>query len=237
MRAAVFAGIAIAVVSIKKRFGYHIRSSGPNIFHATLPRIQSHMRHFLLAVVWVAAFLALNLGAGQSGRHADLKMQGIQAFEKGRYSETAGKLEEIWEEDQSDPKVAEYLAMGYLYGEKSVEKAAPVMQKAIADGGQASFLVVHSHEHGGFLHGDVISQFCTGRISIVPGKLIFVSDDQPEHNVTVFPADLTDFSVLGGAPGRIHIKAAGKTYNFRVKSETRKEAVLLTEVAQQNLKP
>ncbi|MBV9304390.1 MAG: hypothetical protein JOY62_05885 [Acidobacteriaceae bacterium] len=173
------------------------------------------------------------LGAQQNGRFADLKSQGIGLFQGGKYSEAAGKLEAIWEEDQSDAKVAEYLAMAYLYGEHDAAKAQPVMEKAIANGGQASFLVFHSHERLAALHGDIINQYCAGKISVSPGKLVFISDSG-EHSVTIDPAELKEFTVTGGAPGRISIKAAGKSYTFMAKTHSRAEAVLLATITQQN---
>lgn len=175
------------------------------------------------------------LNGQANGRFADLKAQAFQAFDRGDFSGVAGKLEEVWEADPTDAKVAEYLAMGYLYGEKDPAKAEPLMQKAIDLGGQATFLAIHSHERLGLLQGgDVITQFCSGRLSVRPGKLVYVSETG-EHNVTFTKAELRDFTVMSGAPGRIRIKAAGKTYVFRVKSETHKEAALLGRIAEQNL--
>jgi len=196
----------------------------------TCSRVQSGL---LFAIVFLAA--ATSLPSQANGRFATLKAQAFDAFQRGKYAEVAGKLEEVWEQDQSDPKVAEYLAMGYLYGEHDTAKARPVMQKAIELGGQATFLVHHSHEHGSLLSGSTMNQFCTGRIAITPGKLSFISDSG-EHSATIAPADLKDFRVLGSIPGRILIKAGGKNFTFSVRSETRDEAVLLEQIAEQYLK-
>src|SRR5690242_18798973 len=68
--------------------------------------------------------------AQQNGRFATLRMQAMEAYDRGQFEQVAGKLEEIWEQDHSDPKVAEYLAMGYLYGEHNPEKAQPLMKEA-----------------------------------------------------------------------------------------------------------
>jgi hypothetical protein len=109
------------------------------------------------------------------------------------------------------------------------------VEKAIALGGQATFLANHSHERMGLLRGDTITDFCPGKMSISRGKLAFVADPS-EHSITILPADLEEFSIPKGAPGRIHIKAAGKSYTFRVKTQTRSEASLLGHIAEQNLK-
>jgi hypothetical protein len=172
--------------------------------------------------------------AQENGRFATLKSQAFDLFDRGQYAEVAGKLEEIWEQDRNDTKVGEYLAMGYLYGEKDAAKAGPVMKEAVMRGGQATFIVHHSHEKG-ILAGDTINNYCAGKMSIVPGKMTFLSEI-PDHSTAIAGIDLKEFRVLGGAPGRVEIKAGGKTWIFRVKSETRAEANLFEEMAEQNLK-
>ena len=201
-----------------------------------LERVMHYCRSIWASAPLIATVCLCGLLSGQqNGRFADLKAQAFDAFEKGKYAEVAGKLEEVWEEDQSDPKVAEYLAIGYLYGERNLTKAQPLMEKAIILRGQATFLVIHSHERREFLQGNVITDFCPGKMSISPGKLAFVADSG-DHSIAILPADLKVFSVPNGAPGRIHIKAAGKNYTFRVKTQTRSEAQLLEHIAEQNLK-
>jgi hypothetical protein len=198
-----------------------------------------------LTIAWLANALCLcgPLIAQQNGRFADLKAKAFDAFEKNHFAEVAGTLEQVWEEDQTDPKVAEYLAMGYLYGEhdmakydeRNLAKARPLMDKAIALGGQATFLVIHSHQRMGFLQDDLITDFCSGRLSIIPGKLTFVPDSG-EDGATILTKDLRDFSIPKDGQGRIHVKAGGKSFTFRVKTRTRGEALLLGQIAEQNLK-
>lgn len=171
----------------------------------------------------------------ENGRFASLKSQALTLFERGQYEQVAGKLEEIWEQDQSDPKVGEYLGIGYLYGERNLTKARPVMLAAIAHGGQAAFLVQHSHERLGLINGDTINNYCSGRMLVVPGKLTFTADNG-EHSTAFTPGDLKEFRVLGGSPGRVQIKSAGKTVTFRLRTETRAEALFLEELVTQNLK-
>jgi hypothetical protein len=185
----------------------------------------------------LATALAVSVAlAQQHGRFAALKSQAFDLFQKAQYLQVAATLEEVWEQDQSDPKVAEYLAMGYLYGEKNLKKASDVMAQALARGGQATFLVHHSHEHAVLLSGDVINNYCTGRISISHSGIAFIADST-DHSVTFGPGELKDFRVLGGGPGRIQIKGNGRTDTFRVKSQTREEAILLAETAKSNYKP
>ena len=170
----------------------------------------------------------------QNGRFATLKSQAFEYFDRGQYDKVAGKLEEIWEQDRSDPKVGEYLAIGYLYGEHDLAKAEPVMKEVLAKGGQATFLVQHSHERLGILNGDTINNYCSGKISIVPRKMSFIANDGVD-SADFSPEEMKNLHILGGAPGRLEIKAGRKNYTFRVKSETRAEADFLLEIVQQNL--
>jgi len=184
---------------------------------------------FLILLTACAAF------AQQNGRFATLKSQAFDYFDRGQYDKVAGKLEEIWEQDHSDLKVGEYLAMGYIYGDKDLAKAQPIMKEVLAKGGQATFLIQHSHEKLGFLNGDTLNNYCSGKMSIVPGKVSFIADDGM-HSATFTGAALKTLRLQGSGPGRLEIKSEGKNYTFRVKSETHAEAAFLLELVQQNLR-
>lgn len=191
------------------------------------------------AVIVFSLCIATGLvSAQQNGRFALLKSQAFTLFDRGQYDQVAGKLEEVWEQDQSDPKVAAYLAIGYLYGEHDPLKAKPLMKAAIDLGGQAIFLVQHSHEKGGIVggivSGDVMNNYCNGKIEISPGTISFVADSG-EHSVTLSRGDIKELHILGGSPGRIQIKSTSKQFVFRVKTEKRDEAALLEEIATENL--
>jgi hypothetical protein len=170
----------------------------------------------------------------QNGRFAVLKEQGFVLFERGQYKEMAGKLEEVWENDQSDPKVAEYLAMGYLYGEKSASKAEPVMLIALDKGGQATFLMQHSHERA-LTSSGVMNNYCSGKMIVHKGKLSFVAD-KGEHSFEFSASEASGLKPLGGSPGRFQFQQERKNVVFRVKTETRDEVDLFGRVLKQALK-
>lgn len=185
--------------------------------------------YLLMTIIWVT------IAAGQNGRFAVLKSQALSLFGQSRYAEAGGKLEEIWEQDQSDLQVDQYLAMSYLYGEHDARKAAPVLEKVQALGGPEIFLIEHSHEKLSMINGGTMNQYCTGRFLISPGKMEFIPDSS-DHAVLFTPSDLKEFKLSKVGNGRIDIKGAGKAYHFRVKSETHDEAALLQHFAEANLK-
>src|SRR5207302_5064602 len=99
--------------------------------------------------------------------------------------------EEVWEQDQSDASVAEGLAIAYLNGEdrryhgELEAKAESLMRQAIRLGGTASFIVQHSHDKFSILHGKTTNDYCSGKLSIAPGRLTFIAQPRrgmPEHS-------------------------------------------------------
>lgn len=98
--------------------------------------------------------------AQNAGRFEDSKRLGLQYAASGKYDRAAAKFEEIWDQDQTDPMVAEYLSISYLNGDDRKDhpelqrKAFDLMEKSISLGGKATLLVHHSHEKLGWLQGE-----------------------------------------------------------------------------------
>src|SRR5258707_959430 len=74
--------------------------------------------------------------AQNTGRFEEGKRLGLQYIAGAKFDRAAGKFEEIWDQDQTDPLVAEYLAIAYLNGDDRKDhpelqrKAFELMQKA-----------------------------------------------------------------------------------------------------------
>src|SRR5205814_10448614 len=87
----------------------------------------------------------------QSGRFEEAKRRAAAYLDGGEYDRAAARLEEVWEQDQSDAAVAEGLAIAYLNGgdrtyRQGLEpKAQHLLQETIRLGGMATFIVQHSH--------------------------------------------------------------------------------------------
>ena len=60
-----------------------------------------------LAALIVVAFTLL---AQNTGRLAELTAKGIAYLDQGKFNDAVNALEQVWEQDQSDPAVAESLA-------------------------------------------------------------------------------------------------------------------------------
>jgi hypothetical protein len=181
----------------------------------------------LLLGVFAICALAQN-----TGRLAELTAKGIACIDQGRFNDALNALEEVWEQDQSDPAVAENLAMAYLYADHDLNKAKTLAERSIEAGGKASFLVQHPHEKIGFASGDMV-EFCSGRLSISRERLLFTSKDE-HHSFVVQKGELKEIKtnhVYGSSRGMYHIRTADKkTYNFRPRTWSEEEQQLILQL-------
>jgi len=171
------------------------------------------------AVTWLV--VAAVLQGQNTGRFANQSRIGLELVEKGKFREAINVLDEIWEQDQSDPAIAENLGLCYLYAEADATSAAKYMAQAIALGGRASFLMQHAHEKLGKLSGGEISDYCTGRLSIYRDHLVFTAS-VAAHSFVVRAGELLEIKtnrVFGRSTAAYHIRTLDKkTYNLRPKT-------------------
>ncbi len=129
-----------------------------------------------------AILLTILLLNAQSARFEEAKRVGMGYILAEKFDRGAGRLEEIWEQDQSDTAVGEYLAMAYLNTEdkrslpKTETVAYAIINRLVASGSQVSFLVLHSHEKLGLISGRELNQYCRGRLSIRNHRISYVAD-------------------------------------------------------------
>jgi hypothetical protein len=173
-----------------------------------------------------------------TGRLSALTAKGIADLDQGRYNNALNALEEVWEQDQSDPAVAENLAMAYLYADHDFDKAKALAERSIQAGGKASFLVQHPHDKLGLISGDV-ADYCSGRLSISKERLVFVSKEE-DHSFTVEKGQLREIKanrVYGSGHGTYHIRTADKkNYNFRPRTWSDQEQDLILLLINEYLK-
>ena len=187
-----------------------------------------------------AALLAAALCAfgQQNARLSDLKSKGIAFIDQGRFNDALNALQEVWEQDQSDPATAENLAMAYLYADHDFEKAKELAEHSIQAGGKASFLVQHPHEKVAFASGDM-ADYCSGRLSISREKLVYVASEE-RHSFVVGKGELKEIKankVYGTDRGMYHIRTADKkNYNFRPRSWSPQEQDLILLLVNEYIK-
>lgn len=188
----------------------------------------------------VISVFALALGgfSQTSGRFAELTAKGIASVDQGRFNEALNALEEVWEQDQSDPAVAENLAMAYLYADHDLPKARNLAEWSISKGGRASFLVQHPHEKVAFISGDM-ADFCSGRLSVSKERLVFTASE-PLHSFVVEKGQLKEIKanrLYGSSRSMYHIRTADKkNFNFRPRSWSEQEQELILLLVSKNIK-
>jgi hypothetical protein len=181
----------------------------------------------ILVLVSCLLCLAAIATAQKGGRFEEAKRQGLANLENMQFDRAAGHFEDIWEQDQTDPTVAENLAIAYLNGEdrrlhpEVVDKAHELSEQAIRLGGRATFLVQHSHEIG-ILTGKTIIKYCSGRMSITPGKLTYVGQAYAGEQAHTFEASAGEFTISAAdSVGQFQIKLKSKKYSMIPRSRVK----------------
>jgi hypothetical protein len=186
--------------------------------------------------------LAQNIGRFEEGKHL-----GLQYIAGAKFDRAAAKFEEIWDQDQTDPLVAEYLAIAYLNGDDRKDhpelqrKAFELMQKSIELGGKASLLVRHSHEKLGWLQGKTLNDYCAGKLSVTPARLSFTAEvhasSKEDHS---FDLTRSDLKITGPASGDdrglFQVKTKARDYSLVPASWNRTDAELFIALVQKNLR-
>ena len=193
----------------------------------------------------LALVTAPMVSAQSGGRFEEAKRQGLLYVKNFSFDKAAGKLEEVWEQDKSDPAVAENLALAYLNGadrdsHPEIEgKAVALMERSLAMGGRATFLVVHSHEKLGFIQGRRSSSFCTGFLTVAKGRLSFTSQSKEkpsEHTFDLSPSGMVELRVhTDNKEGAFYVKTREKTFNFLPRNWSPRDAQTISNITNKYL--
>ncbi|HLK63079.1 MAG TPA: hypothetical protein VKU19_06545 [Bryobacteraceae bacterium] len=195
---------------------------------------------------FILSLIALSLPAlaQNGGRFEEAKRMAVSYLDSNQYDRAAGKLEEVWEQDQTDPAVAEYLGIAYLNGDDrrynaAIEgKAQKALEQAIKLGGKATFLV--RHPHGGIIGrvsgGDALD-YCAGKLSISPGRVVFVMKalkGAEDHSFELKTSDILKINTPN-AEGKFTIKTKPKNYPFQPQTKNKADSDLLLSLIREHL--
>jgi hypothetical protein len=199
-----------------------------------------------LRLIGIAAYAAVTLWA-QGGRFEEAKRLALIYIQSEQYDKAAGKLEEVWEQNQSDPAVAENLALAYLNTEDKhslpdlQKQAFALMDRLAAAGEPVSFIVHHSHEKLAWLQGREWTEYCTGRLSITGKGLTYLADkgkNAARHSFDMpfgaFKASAIELDEEG--KGVFHLKTPKGGYVMQVRNRNREESQFLVELVTRRLK-
>jgi len=156
--------------------------------------------------------------SNQSATDAVLKL-----IERQSYNEAIARLEEILERDPRNAEALTYMATANLYQRRDFSKALDDFKEAFKAGGGATFFVVHSHEK--FTTADVVN-YCRGWLHLRKDGIEFVPGEGT-HGFKCPFSDVEEFERNQLSKKIFHIKCGGKTQNFRGRSNTDLEPLLI----------
>ena len=179
------------------------------------------------------------------GRFEEAKRTGMALFEGEHFEKSAGRLEEVWEQDKSDATVGEYLAMAYLNVEdrsslKGNEKLAfDIIDKLTGANQRVSFLVLHSHEKIGWLQGSELNRYCRGKLSLSNGKLVYVGTKGEPKSLHSFEQGAEGVKSItlneDDRRGTFQLKTASGGYYFATRNRNKNEARFLVALVKKTL--
>jgi len=140
-----------------------------------------------------------------------------------KYNEAITQLERVLEKNSANGDALTYMATANLYRELNFMKAMKEFETAFKFGGGATFFVSHSHER--FSTGDVVD-YCRGWLHLRAGGVDFVAIDGT-HSFKSTYNEVQEFKTNRLSKRVFHIKVGEKNQNFRGRSNSESEPLLI----------
>ncbi|HET8670588.1 MAG TPA: tetratricopeptide repeat protein [Candidatus Saccharimonadales bacterium] len=147
----------------------------------------------------------------------------LNLIQSQKYNEAITQLEQILEREPGNSDALTYMATANLYWSRNFFKAQTDFKEAFKAGGGATFFVTHSHEM--FTTSDVVD-YCRGWLHLRKNTVEFSPTDG-SHGFKLQVDQITEFAINKLSKKAFHIKAGGKSQNFRGRSNTDLEPILI----------
>lgn len=144
-------------------------------------------------------------------------------IQKQKYDDAITQLEQILEREPENSEALTYMATANMYRNRNFFKAQTEFKEAFKAGGGATFFVTHSHEM--FTTGDVVD-YCRGWLHLRKNSVEF-SPTEGSHGFKHQVDQITEFAINKLSKRAFHIKVSGKSQNFRGRSNTDLEPLLI----------
>jgi hypothetical protein len=159
----------------------------------------------------------------QTASSSSVVISVLNLIKSQKYDEAISQLEQILEKEPGNSEALTYMATANLYRTRDFFKAQTEFKEAFKMGGGATFFVTHSHEM--ITTSDVVD-YCRGWLHLRKDSVEF-SPTEGSHGFKVQVAEVTDFAINRLSKRAFHIKAGGKSQNFRGRSNTDLEPLLI----------
>lgn len=178
-----------------------------------------HILFFALATAIAIQSFAFSSSAGQSSSGPTV----LDLIYRQKYDDAITRLEEILERDPHNADALTYMATANLYQTLNIGQAQKQFEEAFKAGGGATFFVSHSHER--FTTGADVD-YCRGWLHLRPGTVEFVPLDGP-HGFKLKYSEIEELKRNKLSKKAFHIKAGKDTFNFRGRTNSDDEALLV----------
>lgn len=150
--------------------------------------------------------------------------QAVLDLIKGRrYDDAITPLEQVLERDPENGEALTYLATVNMYLTGDFFKARDDFKVAFKAGGGATFFVNHVHDK--VEAGDIVD-YCRGWLHLRKNSIEFVSLEG-NHGFKLQSSDITESAINKSSKRTCHFKTGGKNQNFRGRSNTELEPLLI----------
>lgn len=180
------------------------------------------MRTYFLLFVLVVNLFSSSIVVGQTNPSTSTALELIR---KQRYNEAINALEQLLEVNPDNTEAIAYMGAAQLYSQLRIENAQKYYEKSLQSGGEAIFWVTYTKET---LFGGNIEDDSRGWLHLRKGEIIFspVEGDSLEP-VRFSPSQIKEIKQNRTSKRMFHIKSGDKTYNFRPRSGTEEETLLI----------
>jgi hypothetical protein len=146
-----------------------------------------------------------------------------ELIRRQQYNEAITRIEQVLEREPSNAAALTYMATANLYLKQRFVESQKEFEEAFKAGGGATFFVFHSHEK--FTMDDLVD-YCRGWLHLRRDGIEFVPSEG-SHGFKLQFSEIKEFQRNRLSKRLFHIKAGEKTYNFRGRSNTEFEPLLI----------
>lgn len=200
-------------------------------------RFSHHPASYALCVT-AGLWLAIGLGFNAARAHQAATLQSpsgsgtlsdvLDLIYRQKYNEAITRLEKVLESNPRNGEALTYLATASLYQDFNITKAQVDFKEAFTAGGGATFFVTHSHEK--FSADDVVD-YCRGWLHLRAYGVEFVPIEG-NHGFKSKYAEVEEFKRNRLSKKVFHIRVGEKNQNFRGRSNSDVEALLIIALYQ-----
>lgn len=191
--------------------------------------VSNGISHSLTAIAMSLSLTALLLFAhGIRGNQQTVSSSSVgptvlDLIHRQKYADAITQLEQVLEREPGNSEALTYMATANLYRSRDFFKAQKEFKDAFNAGGGATFFVTHSHEM--FTTADVVD-YCRGWFHLRKNTVEFIPTDG-NHGFKIHVNEIQEFKINRLSKKAFHIKTGGKSQNFRGRSNTDLEPLLI----------